>query len=549
MADFSAMRELLQNLMVPEIPKKHWSQPCGWEFATAMAAVCCDCLKSDLGNTSFISASADEVMAIDNQQWLSVNVYFAVNFSRQSHLLCIRRLDDANTAANLTEMITNQLFMHGGLSQQHLGEKLICFGADGAAVFQGTRSGVIQRLKEGFAPFVIPVHDFAHRTNLVVEALSGLPVLQKLETLCKSLHAYFSGSPKCHLEFRKLAEVVETEGLKILNKVATRWISLLEPLKRICCEYKTLIVKFAKDASQESDARKHLSLLLDVATLLALSCILPLLEAVQSFIKFAQVGNVFISDFIAAVKICQADLYMMYCDSATSFQGLHFQLFTDVVNDHSYSISQEWVTNLNNGAESLGFRIHGHTYSAHMVDLVSGEKKSISREDFCALVSSVKGQCAAAAELLISQLERRFPDCDIMEALGVIFPQYWLQDTCDDLFPVHLQVLKDWLCGVRSVVVGSGEERQAKQIAGPLDAHQLDLQLCLFKLTMKSHAAKTMEQPHTVNPVTKLWQKLGCNALLLSKLSEYMKLAQIAVTAVLGSCEDLFNLGFCEKQG
>jgi hypothetical protein len=28
------------------------------------------------------------------------------------------------------------------------------------------------------------------------------------------------------------------------------------------------------------------------------------------------------------------------------------------------------------------------------------------------------------------------------------------------------------------------------------------------------------------------------NALLLSKLSEYMKLAQIAVTAVLGSCED-----------
>jgi hypothetical protein len=195
------------------------------------------------------------------------------------------------------------------------------------------------------------------------------------------------------------------------------------------------------------------------------------LEAVQSLIKFAQAGNVFISDFIAAVKICQADLYMMYCDSATSFQALHFQLFTDVVNDHSYSISQEWVTDLNNGAESLGFRIHGHTYSVHMVDPVSGEKKSVSREDFCTLVSSVKGQCAAAAELLISQLKRRFPDYDIMEALGVIFPQYWLQDTCDDLFRVHLQVLKDWFCGVRSVVVGSGEERQVKQIAGPLDAH------------------------------------------------------------------------------
>lgn len=29
MADFTAMRELLVNLMVPEIPRKHWSQPCG----------------------------------------------------------------------------------------------------------------------------------------------------------------------------------------------------------------------------------------------------------------------------------------------------------------------------------------------------------------------------------------------------------------------------------------------------------------------------------------------------------------------------------------
>jgi hypothetical protein len=263
-----------------------------------------------------------------------------------------------------------------------------------------------------------------------------------------------------------------------------------------------------------------------------------MLEAVQSLIKFAQAGNVFISDFIATVKICQAELYMMYCDSASSFQPLHFPLFTDIVEDHSYTLSQEWVTDLNDGAESLGFRIHGHTYNAHVVDSVIGERKPVSREGFAAVVTSVKGQCAAVAELLISQLDRRFPNCEIMEALEIVFPQYWLQDKCDELFPVHLQVIKGWFCGMRTMAVGSGEERQVKQVAAPLDKHQLDLQLCLFKLTMKSHAAKAMEQPHTLNPVTKLWQKLGCNALLLSKLSEYMKLAHIAVTAVLGSCED-----------
>jgi hypothetical protein len=103
-------------------------------------------------------------------------------------------------------------------------------------------------LKERHSPYAIGFHDFAHCTNLAVEALSNLPVVQKLENLCKSLHPYFASSPKCHLEFTKLTEVVETKGLKILNKVHTRWISLLEPLKCISSKYKMLIVKFAQDA-------------------------------------------------------------------------------------------------------------------------------------------------------------------------------------------------------------------------------------------------------------------------------------------------------------
>jgi hypothetical protein len=162
MADFIVMRELLLNLMVPNIPKKHWSQPFGWQFANAMAAVCSDHLKRDMQNATFISASADEVTTVDNQQWFSVHVYFAVNFSRESHLLCIRRVDDDSTTQNLTEMITEQLFMHGGVCEKQLAEKLICFRADGAVVFQGARTGMIQRLKEGYAPYVIHVHDFAH---------------------------------------------------------------------------------------------------------------------------------------------------------------------------------------------------------------------------------------------------------------------------------------------------------------------------------------------------------------------------------------------------
>jgi hypothetical protein len=210
MADFSAMQDLLVKLNVADLPKRHWGELAGWDFSHAMAKVCSDRLKADIAKARFISVSADEVTAVDNSQWLSIHVYYNVNFSRQSHMLCIRRLYSEANANNLTNMIVEQLSWHGGISEMELVEKMIYFGADGAAVFQGSRNGVIQQLKEKHTPFVIGVHDFAHRTNLAVEALSNLPVVQRLKSLYKSLHSYFSASPKRHLEFTKLVEVVET---------------------------------------------------------------------------------------------------------------------------------------------------------------------------------------------------------------------------------------------------------------------------------------------------------------------------------------------------
>jgi hypothetical protein len=84
-----------------------------------------------------------------------------------------------------------------------------------------------------------------------------------------------------------------------------------------------------------------------------------------------------------------------------------------------------------------------------MIDYVRGLSKSMSREKFDAAVSAVKGQCKAAVELLISQLEKRFPNSKIMEALGIVFPQYWVQEKCDELFPLYLQVIKDWFCNFK----------------------------------------------------------------------------------------------------
>ena len=55
---------------------------------------------------------------------------------------------------------------------------------------------------------------------------------------------------------------------------------------------------------------------------------------------------------------------MMYYDANASFSPAHFPRFNDIVTDHSYTISQDWVTNLNNGSETHAFRIANHTYNS-----------------------------------------------------------------------------------------------------------------------------------------------------------------------------------------
>jgi hypothetical protein len=59
----------------------------------------------------------------------------------------------------------------------------------------------------------------SHRTNLAIKSFSDLAILNQIEDLLQTLHSYFARSPKRHLEFVKLVEVMETKELKILRQV------------------------------------------------------------------------------------------------------------------------------------------------------------------------------------------------------------------------------------------------------------------------------------------------------------------------------------------
>jgi hypothetical protein len=136
-----------------------------------------------------------------------------------------------------------------------LSKTLLCFGADGVSTFQGAKTGVTQQIQSKYTPFALGVHCMAHRCNLAFKTLSQLDIMNHIEGLLKSSHAYFKHSPKRHLEFVKLAELMETKGLKLLKNVKTRWVSLIEPLRRILQKYRVLLAKMKVDnLSKEKSA-------------------------------------------------------------------------------------------------------------------------------------------------------------------------------------------------------------------------------------------------------------------------------------------------------
>jgi hypothetical protein len=55
-----------------------------------------------------------------------------------------------------------------------------------------------------------------------MQALFKLNMVCRLENLFQTLYAYFNESPKKHLEFNKLVEIMETQGNKLLKKCQSK---------------------------------------------------------------------------------------------------------------------------------------------------------------------------------------------------------------------------------------------------------------------------------------------------------------------------------------
>jgi hypothetical protein len=86
-----------------------------------------------------------------------------------------------------------------------------------------------------------------------------------------------------------------------------------------------------------------------------LSCLMPLLVVVHSLIKFAQLQDVFVCNFIVAISICKANLLQMYFNQTFGFRGDAFKHFNQLVDCTHETICIKWIANLNIKLDHLAF--------------------------------------------------------------------------------------------------------------------------------------------------------------------------------------------------
>lgn len=106
--------------------------------------------------------------------------------------------------------------------------------------------------------------------------------------------------------------------------------------------------------------------------------------------------------------------------------------------------------------------------------------------------------------MFITKLDRHFVDSKLMNALGIIHPQFWMQLDVNSSFSLHMNVIKKNYCELKKV------KSSLDQVTKPLNANFLVLQQCMFKFK----APKAMAKPFDINIITKLWVTINNNGLL-----------------------------------
>jgi hypothetical protein len=63
----------------------------------------------------------------------------------------------------------------------------------------------------------------------------------------------------------------------------------------------------------------------------------------------------------------------------------------------------------------------------------------------------VKGQCSVIVDMFITKLDWCFVDLELMNALGIVYPQFWMQPYAYFSFSLNMAIINKHYCKIKRV--------------------------------------------------------------------------------------------------
>jgi hypothetical protein len=153
--------------------------------------------------------------------------------------------------------------------------------------------------------------------------------------------------------------------------------------KWVLSMYIPLVAKMVEDSPFLMATRVNFKLICDVDLLISLSCLMLMLETFHGLIKFAHKKDVFVCDYVVAIKICQGQPYIHYSDLTTKCTYDVFKKLHDLVDCIDNTMHMKWKQSsldLNTlGVEYLCFDFAGFIFWVTCLDAMAKRSKCLMK--------------------------------------------------------------------------------------------------------------------------------------------------------------------------
>lgn len=207
-------------------------------------------LLTDIGSSKF-SLIIDESTDITVHKYLGIVIRYYSSKQRNivSTFFALIELETSDARGIVNALVNAVVDM--GLNLKNL----VGLGTDNASVMTGLNNGVYTILKQEFnLPHLVLVRCLCHSLQLAVAHASEETIPRNIEFLLRETYNWFSLSPQRRQEYSKIYETINCgkQPLKILQKCATRWLSIEPAVQRILNQWDELKLLFQVSRSKNN---------------------------------------------------------------------------------------------------------------------------------------------------------------------------------------------------------------------------------------------------------------------------------------------------------